>query len=370
MTNIDEVLHSFLDDKIAEIKSDPSILDQIFEGKTAEKIESIKQFISNSDIRTVYHFPRDATDLPCYAISLDSSTESEQIIGSSGDLYDEVYISNMEDGWLSSDSSIFRWNEMDLPPDLPFDVKQFYSSMVVKDGRRSCHVIGEVREQSEYHSNKGIWIDFQNSVLEGGYVSLVDKGVVDVWIKSNRIGNFLEFGFGEKAHREQVFNFPVTVKNLWEKIRIDIKKVANRDKERIRYMSFLITDSTQYVDIYIDALRGERSAFGTYEETFFDNRHKIECWTNNAELTLIMYDIVKWFLLKYRTYLETSWGFMEQRLDGGDIIPQPEFYPEFAYIRALGYNCKTIEIVPREYELTALEVKIGRQDWGVGMSSN
>jgi hypothetical protein len=361
LTNIDEVLHDFIDDKIAEIKSDPTLLEQIFEGRSVEKIENIKLYLSNNDIRTVYHFPRDATELPCYAIILDNSSESEQVIGSSGDIYDEVYISGMEDGWISSDSDILRTNQY-----LPVDVKQFYSSVEVKDGRRCCRMVGEKTSSL----GKGIFIDFQNSVLEGGYVSLVDKGVVDFWIKSNRIGTFLEFGFGEKAHREQVFNFPVTARNLWEKIRIDINKVTNRNKDKVRYMSFVIVNASQNIDVFIDTLKGEKSSFNIYEESYFDNRYRIESWTNNADLTLIMHDIIKWNLLKYRTYLENSWGFMEQRIDGGDIVPQPEYYPEFAYIRSLGYNCKTIELVPREYELTALEVKLGRQDWGVSVSTD
>jgi hypothetical protein len=77
----------------------------------------------------------------------------------------------------------------------------------------------------------------------------------------------------------------------------------------------------------------------------------------------MLYEIAKWCILRYRTYLETSWGFLRQRIDGGDIMPMPEYYPEFVYIRALGYNCTTIELIPGE-EKVAYDIKVGRIDWG------
>jgi hypothetical protein len=78
---------------------------------------------------------------------------------------------------------------------------------------------------------------------------------------------------------------------------------------------------------------------------------------------LMLYDIARWYILKNRSYLQNSWGFLEQRVDGGDIVPQPDYYPEFAYIRSLGLTCTTIELVPRE-EATALDIEVGKTDFG------
>ena len=382
MISVDDILHDFIDDKIAQVKSDPSILDTIFEGKPVEKIESFKQYIANTHIRSVYHHPRDATEWPCYAIVLESNNESDQVIGSSGDAYDEVLLSSMEDGWIGSDSDINLSRSYPVwvdatstvpahidygaPPNIfsPVDVKQFYSSLETKDGRRSCHVWGAKGTSK----GKGIWIDFQNSVLEGGYVSLTGKNYVTFWIKSNRAGTFLEFGFGEKAHREHTYSFPVTTIGLWERIRIDIRGLADRDKDTIRYMSFRITmnpvGDLVETDVYIDVLKGEKSSGEVYEETYLDNAYRIESWSENAELTLGMHQILLWNMLKYRTYFETSWGLLRQRIEGGDIMPQPELYPAFVYVRGLVYSCTTIELVPRESGLSALSVEVGRTDFG------
>lgn len=349
---IDVILHDFIDDKISEIVSNPSLLNLIFDGYPHDTIESIKQFILSNKIRTVYHFPRDATELPCYAIILENSSESDQIIGMAGDFYDEILISDMEDGWVASDSDKIRDNVL-----APVDIVQFYSALETKQGRRCCHIIGKKNTSAL----KGIWIDCEHSVL--GYKSLVGCRYVTFWIKSNRIGSFLKFGFGKGMHEEHAFPFAVTTRNLWERIRIDISGVPDREKDKIRFMSFRLMDDSEYTDVYIDKLCGEGEYQYRHEEAYFDHNYRIEVWTNNAELTLYLFEIIKWNILRHRTYLETSWGFIRQRVTGGDIVPQPEYYPEFVYIRALNYNCTTVEIIPTE-ERFALEVKVGKIDWG------
>ena len=377
---IDLILHDFLDEKIGEIKSDPAILEFIFEEYPLDTIESIKQFLLTNKVRTVYHFPRDASELPCYAIILESSAESDQVIGMSGDIYDEVLISSMEDGWIGSDSDIFRagvhWEsgisgfsgyspQGKLVPDeqpsvfSPTDVFQYYNALEVKDGRRSCHFIGKKGTSAL----KGIWIDYKNSVL--GYKSLVGCKYVTFWIKSNRVGDFIKFGFGETSHEEYAFRFPVTVRNLWEKIRIDISSVPQRNRDHIRYMSFRLMDDSAYTDVFIDKLMGEGETQYVRREAYFDHNYRIEAWTNNAELTLYLFQIAKWNLIRHRDYLESSWGLYRQRLTGGDIMPQPEYYPEFVYIRALNYNCTTVEAIPTE-ERFAFDIKVGRMDFGQG----
>jgi len=355
MIAVDEILHDNLDSWISEIRSNPSILNQIFEGRTVERIEAVKQYIASNEIRTVYHHPRDDTEWPCYAIVLESSAEAEQVIGQSGDAYDEILVSRMEDGWIGSDSDILRDNIY-----APVTVKQFYSTMEIKDGRRSCHLVGS-KGTSE---DKGIFIDFRNSVLEGGRVSLVGKNYVTFWIKSNRVGGFLKFGFGKSAQGEYEFPFNISVRNLWERIRVDIRGISDSEKSSVRYMSFVITDDSQDIDVYIDELKGELTYGTVMEEVYLNNVYRVESWSVNADLTLVLYQIILWNLLKYRAYLETSWGLYEQRVEGGDIMPRPELYPAFVYVRGLTYSCKTIELVPRETELVALDVKVGRTDFG------
>ena len=130
-------------------------------------------------------------------------------------------------------------------------------------------------------------------------------------------------------------------------------------------MSFKITNASSNIDIYIGSLRAEKSAYAIYDEVYFDHKYRAECWANNIEVTLILYEIARWYVLKERTYLQNSWGLIRQRVDGGDIVPQPDYYPEFVYIRSLGYGCSTIEMIPREEDLTDIDIKVGRTEFGL-----
>jgi len=366
VTSIDDVLYDFIRDKIQEIVSDTSILDKIFEDKSVQRLEQIKQFLLSNDIRVVYHHPRDASEIPCYAIILEGSNESEQVIGSSGGQYDAILLSNMDDGWIASDSDILATTILPSGEITgivhPVDVKQFYSAIESKDGHRSCHV----RASKGSSIGKGIWIDLKNSVLLGGSVSLVGMDYVSFLVKSNHIGSFLEFGFGQNGHREQTFPFTITTKNVWERINVRISGVPSEERSAIRYMSFMVTNDDQYSDVFITSLKGQLALGSVMDEVFLDHNYRVESWSNNAELTLIMYSILLWNILKYRVYFERSWGLLEQRVEGGDIMPQPEFYPEFVYIRGLSYTCKTIEVIPREEDLTEFDIRVGRTDFGQG----
>jgi hypothetical protein len=364
MINLDDIFYQFIVDKLNEIKSDPNILNWVMAGKTVDQINSIKQFITNNiipnqdlPVRVVMHHPRDASDLPCYSIVLESQAEGDQSIGSSG-ASEEIDISHMSDGWIGSDSDIFI-NNIPNTYSVPQTVKQTYALLVDKDGKRVCHLVGKQYDSA----NKGVWIDYQNSVLQGGYVSLASVNSASFWVKSNRIGTWFQFGFGTKAHQEHIFTVGITARNLWQKITVPLTGIDMDDLTHIRYMSFVILDDSQPTDIYIDALKGENALGTTYNEVFLDNRYRVEIWANNADLCLNLYAILLWLFLRYRDYFEQSYPLWEMRIEGGDIVPQPEWFPEVVYIRSLSISCKSVEAVPRETDLTALTVTTGKIDF-------
>jgi len=360
MIQVDEILHDFLDEKISELKANPTKLDRILEGHTQRRVEEFKEFFVKNDVRTVFHYPRDASELPAYAIILDTSPESDQVIGMEGDNFDEEVVSYMDDGWIGSDSDIHPTRTDILAP---VDVSQFYNAVeTLTNGRRSCHLVAKPNTSA----GKGIWIDFENSVL-GGYVDLSYVDYIVFPIKSNRSGVFLRFGFGQDTPDEQVFDFDVSSAGAWDVIRIDIRGDKSQ-KSKVRYMSFVITDDTILTDVYIDRMKGLIEAEedeARILEAYFDPQYRIEVWTNNAEVTIMMWDVAKWLLLRYRAYLETTFGMMSQRLGGGDVIPQPDYYPEFVYIRSLEFSCKVIDTIPTE-AFKISNVRVGKTDFGQG----
>ncbi len=443
MVAIDDVIYDLLVDKLGEIRSDPTVLDDIFEGRSVAKIESVKQFLLNNDIKVVKHYPRMGAEWPCYAIILEGATESDQVIGTSGDSYTEYAVSFMNDGWIGSDSTLLtdtteyvtgtatggsttslidtsknfntdrhpEWRvkigsiiedttkgvtavvssistttntndtinfEGALPEGATFadldkykavvayinmevlrsDVVQsyYYDSL---EGRRVCRMVAK-KDTSE---DKGIFIDFEKSVLNGGYVSLTQMDNIVIRLKSNRVGTFLKFGFGESAHGEQEYPITITEKNVWERVVIDISGLQDSDKDTIRFMSIEITDDSADIDVFFETICAETSKGYIHDEIFLDHRYRIESWTNNADLTLDMHTMALWWTLKYRTWMQQSYGIMRQRVDGADIMFQPDFYPEFAYVRGLVFSCSTIEAIPREIETSRMVVRVNRIDY-------
>lgn len=74
--------------------------------------------------------------------------------------------------------------------------------------------------------------------------------------------------------------------------------------------------------------------------SFFNTQYRIETWTNNGDLTVMLYHLLKWIVLSSRGYLEEQ-GLSVQTLGGIDFEPLPEYLPELVYRRALTFECLT-----------------------------
>jgi hypothetical protein len=74
--------------------------------------------------------------------------------------------------------------------------------------------------------------------------------------------------------------------------------------------------------------------------SLFNIQYRIETWTNNGDLTIMLYHLLKWMLLSSRNEIE-EYGLALQTLGGADFEPAPEYLPEFVYRRALTFTCVT-----------------------------
>ena len=67
--------------------------------------------------------------------------------------------------------------------------------------------------------------------------------------------------------------------------------------------------------------------------TFMNGTYRIECWSDNGDLTAYMYAILKWALWSSRKeMLKIGWNNI--RLEGTDLEPVPDYMPIFIYRRA------------------------------------
>lgn len=74
--------------------------------------------------------------------------------------------------------------------------------------------------------------------------------------------------------------------------------------------------------------------------TMFNCQYRVETWTNNGDLTVLLYHLLKWIFISARDDLVNS-GLVRQTLGGMDFEPAPEYFPEFVYRRAMTFEVFT-----------------------------
>lgn len=80
--------------------------------------------------------------------------------------------------------------------------------------------------------------------------------------------------------------------------------------------------------------------------TLYEANFRVEVWTNNADLTVELYHIIKWAMLESRDELSYMMGLFNQKLGGSDYSPVPSYFPEFVYRRALQFWCEFNASIP------------------------
>lgn len=71
--------------------------------------------------------------------------------------------------------------------------------------------------------------------------------------------------------------------------------------------------------------------------TLYNAQYRIEVWTDNADLTIVLYNLLKWILLANRSYLESQ-GITRQTLMGTDFEPIKTELPLLIYRRAVVFE--------------------------------
>lgn len=65
-----------------------------------------------------------------------------------------------------------------------------------------------------------------------------------------------------------------------------------------------------------------------------DATYRIECWSDNGDLTAYMYTLAKHALLTTRTEMISN-GILLPKISAADLEPVPDYFPIFVYRRAL-----------------------------------
>lgn len=76
---------------------------------------------------------------------------------------------------------------------------------------------------------------------------------------------------------------------------------------------------------------------GFLADTYMNSNYRIECWSDNGDLTSYMYVILKWCLWSSRQEM-LNLGWVNIKLSGTDLEPVPDYMPAFIYRRAVQVN--------------------------------
>lgn len=74
--------------------------------------------------------------------------------------------------------------------------------------------------------------------------------------------------------------------------------------------------------------------------TMYNSQFRVESWTGNGDLTVLLYYLLKWMFLAKRQDFAAQNLFI-QNLGGLDFEPLPEYFPDFVFRRALTFECTT-----------------------------
>lgn len=87
-----------------------------------------------------------------------------------------------------------------------------------------------------------------------------------------------------------------------------------------------------------------------YHGTQFRSQYRIEAWSNNAELTILLYHLLKWMFVSARDELANA-GLNPQSIEGSGLEPIQTDIPDYIYRRALILNVTTEIQLESEYPL-------------------
>lgn len=79
---------------------------------------------------------------------------------------------------------------------------------------------------------------------------------------------------------------------------------------------------------------GDLSTQWVIDSVEMESSYRIECWSDNGDLSSYMYTLLKWCLLSARKNMLDK-GFKLPKITGTDLEPVPDYIPTFVYRRAL-----------------------------------
>lgn len=76
-----------------------------------------------------------------------------------------------------------------------------------------------------------------------------------------------------------------------------------------------------------------------FRGSMFEGSVAVQCFSNNATLTVQMAALVRFILLYHRDYLEDQRNIFDQKIRVNDLAAPPDWIPEFTFLRVVNLDC-------------------------------
>lgn len=83
--------------------------------------------------------------------------------------------------------------------------------------------------------------------------------------------------------------------------------------------------------------------------TLFMSQYRVETWSENGDLTVLLYHLLKWMFILDRGKLAEK-GLVKQSYGGLDFEASPDYFPTFVYRRAMTMDVSYEYVIPVEFE--------------------
>ena len=149
-------------------------------------------------------------------------------------------------------------------------------------------------------------------------------------------------------------NLPVNeIEGVFDAVSKSIKHKWKKGENRIFITDESVNEGDMLTVSYEYYLNGVKSI-----GSMFNINYRIECWSENGDLTVYMYHILKYIMLRDRKALEGE-GVTKSNLSGGDLEPVPEYFPNFIYRRTLIFGALVDNTIESEIDiLQSVTVKV------------
>lgn len=264
---VEEMIKSVIEKQLKFLKQNPTAIEHIFKYSNTPYGNKFRKFLENNNIRVLFNFPRDGSELPCYCIMLGGEDEEAEALGE----------------YLDDDSS-------------------------------------------EFSETNRVPVKIQEDTLRP-YIKLPKPNIIAV---------------------------PM-IRNLNTGLEIDTVELSAEDS------SIILLPRDQEVNDTIEVTSVHMTS-AIQHGTMFGTNFKVECWSDNADLTVYMYYALKFIMLSMRPLLIEQ-GMIKPVLRGLDLEPVPDYFPTFVYRRSMlisgaienSYSQETIDSMILDIEKVVIE---------------